>query len=1084
MASMPPTPEALIAHADFLRGLARSLLRDEHRAEDVVQQTYVQALTRPPARNGIRSWLATVAQRLALNERRTSARRAHREEISAGAQTTVPSTEEIVQREAMRMQVVEAVLRLEEPYRSTVVLRYFESLSPAEIGKRLDVSASTVRSRLQRAHHMLRSNLDASHAGERSRWSTLLAPWARPLSGVATGATLFPAFLMMKKTVVVVAACLVAAVAWFAWDATAPVQETPGGTPTASSPGLLATKPEPAVAVPPNRAEVPIAADPQPSDGIGMAVSPSYAAALVGFRGRVVDSDGTPVPECGVEIFRLALDALMYPDLTAGTLGPKIRAARTTTDADGAFVLRGVRPRGLFLLKAGLGTADPLTQLVQQTPEPGETVDLGDVTLRALASITGRVVDQAGGPVAGAEVLSFDLPSVFLGIAPVYGFAPDGAVFLRMESAPVSVLELPSWVAEVVDSLPIPRTRTSEDGFFELVGVPPETTALAVVAQDRLPLLRSGVRIDAGERQDLGELRLEAGRRVVGRVLDKEGKPLPGAEVLVAPNNPTLPVDFAGPSAIADSNGRFAATGLPTGPLNFAARRSPGHRWVVAGPMDEEGDVVVRLPELHTLTLTLSSSAALPIESPTCSVLMGHGVGLPEIAAYGLVPPMKLDGRVEIAGEQVRVRDLEPGSYTFRVSDPAHATATVQVDFDADSHVRVTLVPRTTLTVRAVDATGAPVAGARIFAQPTPSAAWPAALPVPCGETDATGRVSLDHVPGPRIEVIASHPAFGETRGTAERGRAANTLTFGEIGTIEGVVHDGAHPIEVGQWSVLLQSDGTGFVPPFPRITQPDGEGRFQFSAVPPGVYQVQVVESLDTILTPGAFVELGRYSWMPSPRIAEVEVQGGRTAQTRLDVADPSESESGPSARVSGTVLIDGRPSPGMMVIAQVGEDRDPMITRVDRDGRFDLGRIPSGIRYVSAFDIEQQSPADNQPHMMWAEFVEVPDGIDQELSVDVRTGVLAGEVVDADGQPVASAWVEAQGILSAPPPSPTKPLRSRYVVRTDQDGKFEIQSVAPGTWTVGNRTFGSSTMNSVQKDIVLEAGQRLSDVRIHLDR
>ena len=48
MASMPPTPEALIAHKDFLRGLASSLLGDEHRAEDVVQQTYVQALIRPP----------------------------------------------------------------------------------------------------------------------------------------------------------------------------------------------------------------------------------------------------------------------------------------------------------------------------------------------------------------------------------------------------------------------------------------------------------------------------------------------------------------------------------------------------------------------------------------------------------------------------------------------------------------------------------------------------------------------------------------------------------------------------------------------------------------------------------------------------------------------------------------------------------------------------------------------------------------------------------------------------------------------------------------------------------------------------
>ncbi len=69
MAAIPPSPESLIAHGDFLRGLARNLLGDEHRAEDMVQQTYVRALSAPP-RQGLRSWLTTVVKR--LSPRRTS----------------------------------------------------------------------------------------------------------------------------------------------------------------------------------------------------------------------------------------------------------------------------------------------------------------------------------------------------------------------------------------------------------------------------------------------------------------------------------------------------------------------------------------------------------------------------------------------------------------------------------------------------------------------------------------------------------------------------------------------------------------------------------------------------------------------------------------------------------------------------------------------------------------------------------------------------------------------------------------------------------------------------------------------------
>ena len=46
--------EELIAQGNFLRRLAYALLRDEHAAEDVVQEAYLAALQRPAI--GPRSW--------------------------------------------------------------------------------------------------------------------------------------------------------------------------------------------------------------------------------------------------------------------------------------------------------------------------------------------------------------------------------------------------------------------------------------------------------------------------------------------------------------------------------------------------------------------------------------------------------------------------------------------------------------------------------------------------------------------------------------------------------------------------------------------------------------------------------------------------------------------------------------------------------------------------------------------------------------------------------------------------------------------------------------------------------------------
>jgi len=192
-----PTAEALLQHAGFLRALARSLLLDEGQAEDVVQETYLAALHRSPPEAGARGWLAAVTRNLALKRLRTETRLRHREAASArtGAH---PAAGDVVAKLELHRRLVDAVHRLDEPYRAAIVHRYFEELPPREIAARLGIGVRNVETRLRRALERLREDLDAAHAGDRRAWSLpllALLPLPRPgplatLAGVIMGKTL------------------------------------------------------------------------------------------------------------------------------------------------------------------------------------------------------------------------------------------------------------------------------------------------------------------------------------------------------------------------------------------------------------------------------------------------------------------------------------------------------------------------------------------------------------------------------------------------------------------------------------------------------------------------------------------------------------------------------------------------------------------------------------------------------------------------------------------------------------------------------------------------------------------------------
>ena len=173
--------------------MARSLVADTDRLDDCVQDTWVAALERARRPQGpiasSRAWLGGVIRNVARQSNRSERRRAERELGSACERDPLPSAQEVVEKAELQKRVVQAVLDLDEPYRSTLLLSFFEGLSAERIGRRTGVPASTVRNRVKRALDRLRARFDREHGGDRRAWSRTLLPLAAPEVGAAPVST-------------------------------------------------------------------------------------------------------------------------------------------------------------------------------------------------------------------------------------------------------------------------------------------------------------------------------------------------------------------------------------------------------------------------------------------------------------------------------------------------------------------------------------------------------------------------------------------------------------------------------------------------------------------------------------------------------------------------------------------------------------------------------------------------------------------------------------------------------------------------------------------------------------------------------
>jgi len=179
-----PVPvHVLLSHRAWVGRVARALVAGDGAAEDLQQEVWLKALRSGPRHAGaIRAWLRTILRRTARDRWRTEARRRARERAATRTESA-PATDDLAQHAETLRKVVDAVVALDEPYRSTVLLRFWEDLPPREVAARQGVSVEAVRSRTRRALGMLRASFSAQHGGGKD-WIEAVVP----LTGVRASA--------------------------------------------------------------------------------------------------------------------------------------------------------------------------------------------------------------------------------------------------------------------------------------------------------------------------------------------------------------------------------------------------------------------------------------------------------------------------------------------------------------------------------------------------------------------------------------------------------------------------------------------------------------------------------------------------------------------------------------------------------------------------------------------------------------------------------------------------------------------------------------------------------------------------------
>lgn len=796
--------ETLLSHGPFLRSIARALVRDPHEAEDILQETWAVALRRrPEKRESLRFWLARVARNIVKDRRRAAESRLRREAARSVNfnEAAVPSADEMYERELLRRRIAQALFAVAEPWRTALLLRFYEGMEPAAIARMQQIPLDTVRSRVKRGLELLKMKLDEQSI-QKSDWRGLLLPFAA--EPVTATVSLYSA--KTTAAAVAAAALLLVSAAVSIFYLNHPSNPEPAdGRSLAFTSGADSNK---------NAVEEPASTASAPAAPLRESAPPTDRGILV--IEAIYSSDGTPASNVGIQLLPWNQDPRFDAEYLLTNEKGIARREKLQPGKFGAYGDRG----GNVQFKIEAGAEQKVTLMIPPgttvdgivTSPEGKPVPNADIWLSGYGNYTeGRVAaksDSDGRYLLKGITDGHHVSARAAGFAPTYQFQVaggggrdtihlqftereariDGIVKdtegrpiagARVRIGPEAPIRFQNSNNKPAAGAPPRVLTTHSDGTFSAESVEPGSVLLQVRADGYSPR-REVVDTEEGSARRV-EMILTGGFEVFGVVTNSDGKPVAGAVVEASANTDGRDNAYFTYHATADARGMYIFKSLPNEKMLIDARRESfseeGALAIVSAAPGSRIEQNLQLATAADIVGIVKSADGSPIAG--CTVYVRPHFGTRRSVT---MPPARdiINTFTTNSEGRFRVEGCAPATYilyvTTRPSAPMSLAASVSPVVPGAPEFTITirdLAERNAkITGRFLRSDGSPVAEGDIYTY--------GANPLPLTKVRADGTFTSSPAPPGKYHIRAK--LKGEAKWSSEVELEANkTLDLGTI---------------------------------------------------------------------------------------------------------------------------------------------------------------------------------------------------------------------------------------------------------------------------------------------------------------